>query len=110
MFAFGDLHYYGSASELNPSMKDGRHCGTCTEQQDCSYYRRWFGRGDSAVAKDDHLMAGQDIQAYSDYRPIRASLIAKLKLKTHTRPRFAIAAGLCSVIRLIFQCRTKVTV
>ncbi|GAF13497.1 LOW QUALITY PROTEIN: oxidoreductase [Bacillus sp. JCM 19045] len=69
VFAFGDLHYYGSASELNPSMKDGRHCGTCTEQQDCSYYRRWFGRGDSAVAKDDHLMAGQDIQAYSDYRP-----------------------------------------
>ncbi|KGA97438.1 oxidoreductase [Alkalihalobacillus alcalophilus ATCC 27647 = CGMCC 1.3604] len=69
VFAFGDLHYYGQESELNPSPRDGRHCGTCSEQQNCSYYRRWFGRSDTTAAKDDHLMAGQDLGAYTNYRP-----------------------------------------
>ena len=48
---------------------DGRHCGTCTEQLDCDYYRRWSGRSQSVAVRDDHLMAGQDLGAYTGYRP-----------------------------------------
>lgn len=69
VFAFGDLHYYGANSELNPRRENGRHCGTCSDRQNCSYYRRWFGRNQSTQIKDDHLMAGQDLGAYTGYRP-----------------------------------------
>ena len=69
VFAFGDLHYYGKDGELNPSMREGRRCGTCGERQDCSYYRRWFGRSQSNEPKDDHLLAGQDLGAYTNYSP-----------------------------------------
>ena len=39
------------------------------ELLDCDYYRRWSGRSQSVAVRDDHLMAGQDLGAYTGYRP-----------------------------------------
>ncbi|CAG9620944.1 Gfo/Idh/MocA family protein [Sutcliffiella rhizosphaerae] len=70
VFSFGNLHYYGSNGELNPSKVDGRHCETCSEQGDCHYYMRWNTRSNQAEVKDDHLSNKDSIQnSYSDYRP-----------------------------------------
>ncbi len=99
VFAFGDLHYYGKDGELNPSMREGRRCATCGERQDCSYYRRWFGRSQSNEPKDDHLLAGQDLGAYTNYSQMRVFLTGKLRLKIPMRPLFATTAEHCLVIR-----------
>ncbi len=69
VFAYGNLHYYGQQSVWNPSKQNGRHCGTCTETDKCAYYARWFGRSTNHAIKDDHLLAGQNMDAYSNYRP-----------------------------------------
>lgn len=69
VFAYGSLHYYGQQSVWNPSKQNGRHCGACTETDKCAYYARWFGRSINHAIKDDHLLAGQNMDAYSNYRP-----------------------------------------
>nr|WP_275422470.1 Gfo/Idh/MocA family oxidoreductase [Paenibacillus mucilaginosus] len=54
-FSYGALHYYGSQGELNPSPKDGRHCGTCQEKTQCTYFMRWSSRSKETQPPDDHL-------------------------------------------------------
>ncbi|GAF63254.1 putative dehydrogenase [Bacillus sp. TS-2] len=72
VFAYGALNYYGSEGELNPSKKDGRHCGTCLETEDCEYYSRWNNRLKRAKVEDEHLVMLEGKQGdfpYSEYRP-----------------------------------------
>jgi predicted dehydrogenase len=70
--AFGSLNYFGKDGELNPSRKDGRHCGECDEREKCRYYMRWSTRTEEIVPPDDHvkdLSMKRSSAAYSNYRP-----------------------------------------
>ncbi|MBM7572298.1 Gfo/Idh/MocA family protein [Aquibacillus albus] len=69
VFAYGALNYYGKDGELNPSPKDGRFCGTCSEQLDCQYYMRWTNRRNNVNVKDDHIQSNENDQNYTNYRP-----------------------------------------
>ncbi|MBS4195139.1 Gfo/Idh/MocA family protein [Lederbergia citri] len=72
VFAFGDLFYYGAEGPLNPKKLDGRFCGTCSEQLNCEYYKRWNSRSASTVVEDDHLgtvKVGRINGNYTGYRP-----------------------------------------
>ncbi|MGN0879624.1 MAG: Gfo/Idh/MocA family protein [Oligosphaeraceae bacterium] len=53
--AFGALNHYGPNGPFNPSRKDGRHCGDCTERRQCAYKARWETRATVAKIHDDHL-------------------------------------------------------
>ncbi|MFA9557667.1 Gfo/Idh/MocA family protein [Evansella sp. AB-rgal1] len=72
VFAYGALNYYGSEGELNPKKVDGRHCGTCKDKKDCSYYSRWNSRQKNIQVPDDHLNSLTEKKIdfpYTDYRP-----------------------------------------
>jgi predicted dehydrogenase len=68
--AFGGLNHYGPEGEFNPSKKDGRHCGECSERTRCAYKRRWETRNSSIFAADDHINAYETkIKQFTTYRP-----------------------------------------
>lgn len=72
VFAYGALNYYGAEGELNPSKRDGRHCNTCGEREDCTYYSRWNTRSKDIPVPDDHLNSlagGKNAFPYTGYRP-----------------------------------------
>ena len=55
--AFGALNHYGPNGPFNPSKKDGRHCGNCSERRKCAYKARWETRASVIHVHDDHLDA-----------------------------------------------------
>ena len=55
--AFGALNHYGPNGPFNPSKKDGRHCGNCSERRKCAYVARWETRASVMNIHDDHLDA-----------------------------------------------------
>ncbi|HBE02067.1 MAG TPA: oxidoreductase [Spirochaetia bacterium] len=65
--AFGARNYFGPESEYNPAKKDGRHCGSCAEREQCRYYSRWHSRTDDAAPADDHLNTVNKGRAAGDY-------------------------------------------
>lgn len=68
--AFGALNHYGPNGEFNPSKKDGRHCGDCTEKMQCPYKARWATRNTSIFAFDDHINAFEsEKKLFTTYRP-----------------------------------------
>ncbi|MCY8487898.1 Gfo/Idh/MocA family protein [Bacillus atrophaeus] len=71
VFAYGNLHYFGSESEWNPLRgEDGRFCGTCRVREKCQYYSRWHPRSQNAAVKDDHIDSSADQSLlYTEYRP-----------------------------------------
>lgn len=85
VFAYGALNYYGADAEANPEKQDGRHCGTCTLTEDCSYYSRWNARSRRLSVPDDHLgslEAGKSAAfPYSDYRPDRCIFDSEIDIE-----------------------------
>lgn len=70
VFAYGGLHYFGKEGELNPRKETSRFCGTCDDQNNCAYFRRWNPRSGSSSFRDDHLLAGvYEKIPYTNYRP-----------------------------------------
>ena len=71
--AFGALNHYGPNGPFNPSKKDGRHCGDCTERKVCAYKNRWETRASIVNVHDDHLDAFDErlgvLYTPSIYRP-----------------------------------------
>lgn len=71
--AFGALNHYGPNGPFNPSKKDGRHCGSCTERRKCAYKSRWENRTAAVKIHDDHLDAFDEAEGVrytpSIYRP-----------------------------------------
>jgi predicted dehydrogenase len=70
VFAYGSLNYFGPEGELNPRKVPSRYCGTCADQNSCTYFRRWNPRSGASTVKDDHLLAGvYEEVPYTNYRP-----------------------------------------
>ena len=72
VFAYGALHHYGPHGELNPVVREGRHCETCDDKPHCAYYMRWSSRSEASLPPDDHLgtlREGRHVVNYSGYRP-----------------------------------------
>lgn len=74
VFCYGALNYYGPDAEMNPSLREGRHCGDCNEIAQCKYAQARLHK----QASDRHIgdVQGQassvrleKTNAFTGYRP-----------------------------------------
>lgn len=83
VFAYGALNYYGPEGEMNPRKANGRFCGTCEDQMNCRYYRRWNTRSENSQVADDHIagMKQQGREEYTGYRPDQCIFDAEIDIE-----------------------------
>ncbi len=74
VFCYGGLHYFGPDGDFNPSRKDGRHCRTCEEIEQCEYAQARLRSDEKAAAAAERegvklFKRHLSTNAYSGYSP-----------------------------------------